>query len=224
MMAVGPAHTQVWLPVYSGHRTIADGAPSITARHDRASHRPPTDHASVTPPDAQFSSALLELLPRLRRYARMLTHDSASADDLVQDTVERAWSHHQQWQPGSDLRAWLFSILHNRRIDLLRSSQRLQSLDDESAPLSLDEITSPPSPADDRLGAIDLQRAFERLSDEHREVLVLVAIEQLSYDETARTLGVPIGTVMSRLSRARQRLRFELGDDAPATARLTRIK
>ena len=224
MMSVGPAYALAWQPVYSGQRTIADGAPKLRARHDRAINRPPTDHTAVTPPDAQFSSALLEMLPRLRRYARMLTHDPASADDLVQDTVERAWSHHQQWQPGSDLRAWLFSILHNRRIDLLRSSQRLQSLDDESAPLSLDEITSPPSPADDRLGAIDLQRAFERLSDEHREVLVLVAIEQLSYDETARALGVPIGTVMSRLSRARQRLRLELGDDAPATTRLTRVK
>ena len=224
MMAVGPAHAQAYQPVYSGHRTIANGASRITARHDRASLRPPSDHAAVTLPDAQFSSALLALLPRLRRYARMLTRDSASADDLVQDTVERAWSHHQQWQPGSDLRAWLFSILHNRRIDLLRGSQRLQSLDDDSAALSLDDIAGQPAPTDDRLGAIDLQRAFERLSDEHREVLMLVAVVQLSYVETARALGVPMGTVMSRLSRARQRLRLELGDDAPATARLTRIK
>ncbi len=217
-------HTLAWQPVYSVHRTLADEAPGIAAPRRSAMLYTPIAPVSVTLPDAQFSSALLQLLPRLRRYARMLTQDTASADDLVQDTIERAWVHHQQWQPGSDLRAWLFSILHNRRIDLLRSSQRMQSLDDDSAPLTLDDISSQPAPADDRLGAIDLQRAFERLSDEHREVLVLIAVEQLSYDEAARAMDVPIGTVMSRLSRARQRLRVELGGDVPATARLTRVK
>ncbi len=180
---------------------------------------------TVSVPDAKFSTQLLALLPRLRRYARMLTSDSASADDLVQDTIERAWSRHQQWLPGSDLRAWLFSILHNRRIDLLRGSKRMQSLDDESAPLSLDELMSHPAPADDRLGSLDLQRAFERLSEEHREVLMLVAVEQFSYDETALALAVPIGTVMSRLSRARARLRLELAaGEAPAATRLARVK
>jgi RNA polymerase sigma-70 factor (ECF subfamily) len=81
-----------------------------------------------------------------------------------------------------------------------------------------------PAPADDRLGVIDLQRALERLSPEHREVLLLVAVEQFSYDETAMALGLPVGTVMSRLSRARQRLRAELADAAPRAGHLTRVK
>jgi hypothetical protein len=109
MMSVGPAYALAWQPVYSGQRTIADGAPKLRARHDRAINRPPTDHTAVIPPDAQFSSALLELLPRLRRYARMLTHDPASADDLA-GHGERAWSHHSSGSPASA--PWLFSILH----------------------------------------------------------------------------------------------------------------
>jgi RNA polymerase sigma-70 factor (ECF subfamily) len=178
---------------------------------------------SPSPPDAHFAQALLGLLPRLRRYARLLCPDTHSADDLVQDTIERAWARHQQWQPGSDLRAWLFAILHNRRIDLLRGAPMLHSLDDEQS-ATRDELAATPAPADDRLGVIDLQRALERLSPEHREVLLLVAVEQFSYDETALALGLPIGTVMSRLSRARQRLRAELADAAPRAGHLTRVK
>lgn len=169
-------------------------------------------------PSPEFSLELVALLPRLRRYARVLMRDSGAADDLVQDTIERAWSRHAQWRPGSDLRAWLFSIMHNRRIDLARA--------DRTTPL--DDIESRPDDVDWRstaaFDAIDLQRGFDRLSDEHRQVLLLVAVEELSYDETAATLGVPIGTVMSRLSRARQRLRDEISGGAGASPRLTRIK
>ncbi len=228
MRFASPDRTAMRQPVYSGFRspddTIVPRA-GLVPRRGRPVMPPVSALTAMTAPDAQFSAALLALPPRLRRYARMLARDTATADDLVQDTLERAWSHHHQWLPGSDLRAWLFSILHNRRIDLLRASQRLQSLDDDDAPVNLEQLAATAPPADDRLGAIDLQRAFERLSEEHREVLVLVAVEQLSYEETARTLGVPIGTVMSRLSRARQRLRVELSaDDPPAAARLTRVK
>ena len=177
-------------------------------------------------PDPEFSQALLALLPRLRRYARVLTRDGNGADDLAQDTLERAWSRHRQWRPGSDLRAWLFSIMHNRQVDLVRSSvlhpdgHRSPSPEDgESIRQAAEAPASPP------IEAIDLKRGFERLSDEHRQVLLLIAVEQMSYAEAADALGVPVGTVMSRLSRARALLRQELAGGAPgATPRLTRIK
>ncbi len=164
---------------------------------------------SGAPPSPEFSLELIALLPRLRRYARVLTGEPAGADDLVQDTLERALERHHQWQPGSDLRAWLFSIMHNRRIDVVRRD-RYTSLDDDAHAAQAE----PAAAGFDTFESIDLQRAFERLGDEHREVLALVAIEQLSYEEAAGALGVPIGTVMSRLSRARQRLRALLAGEA----------
>ena len=174
-------------------------------------------------PSPEFSLALVGLLPRLRRYARVLARESGTADDLVQDTLERAWSRHAQWRPGSDLRAWMFSIMHNRWVDLTRAD-RLAPLDvlDDATPEPVSE--NPPA-----FDGIDLQRGFERLSPEHREVLMLVAVEEMSYEEAAYALGVPIGTVMSRLSRARRRLRSELEDtghrdQGPGATRLTRIK
>jgi RNA polymerase sigma-70 factor (ECF subfamily) len=177
-------------------------------------------------PDPEFSPALLALLPRLRRYARVLTRDGSAADDLVQDTLERAWARHRQWRAGSDLRAWLFSIMHNRHVDLLRSSrlhpdgQRAPSPDDGGSAMPAAEARVDPS-----FEAIDLQRGFERLSDEHRQVLLLIAVEQMSYAEAADALGVPVGTVMSRLSRARSSLRQELAGGVHGSApRLTRIK
>ena len=177
-------------------------------------------------PSPEFSLELIALLPRLRRYARLLTGDRHAADDLVQDTLERAWARHLQWRPGSDLRAWMFSIMHNRRVDLARG-ERFSPLEHAGEPIADDppsgEAATPVEP-------LDLQRAFDRLGAEHRQVLTLVAVEQLSYEETAQALGVPIGTVMSRLSRARQKLRIELaGGGSPIAAgggrqHLTRIK
>lgn len=176
-------------------------------------------------PDPEFPRGLIALLPRLRRYARVLTRDAGAADDLVQDTLERAWTRQRQWRPGSDLRAWLFSIMHNRHVDLVRGSLARP----EAPALRQDDEAWPAEPADAgghaAIDPIDLQRCFERLSGEHRQVLMLVAVEELSYDEAARAMGVPVGTVMSRLSRARARLRAELADDAGRPgARLTRIK
>ncbi len=179
-----------------------------------------------TSPDAEFAQRLVALLPRLRRYARALTSDSHAADDLVQDTIERGWTRYRQWQPGTDLRAWLFSIMHNRRIDLLRSQRGFVDTPD-------DDLCPEPTAAHvggDALDPIDLQRAFARLSPQHREIMLLIAVEQLSYGEASQAIGVPVGTVMSRLSRARAALRAML--DAPlagsanaaASNHLTRIK
>ena len=149
-------------------------------------------------------------IPRLRRYARALTGDRVIADDLVQDTLERAWSKLHLWRRGSDLRAWLFTVMHNVYVNQLRSRAGYAVVPlDENEPILLDRAA--PS---DRLEIRDLDTALRKLPDEQREVLLLVGLEQLSYDETARTLGIPIGTVMSRLSRARERLRRLMGGPA----------
>ncbi len=148
------------------------------------------------------AQALLACLPRLRRYARALVGDAAQADDLVQDTLERAWTRLHQWRGEGELRAWLFGIMHNVRVDQLRRAP--------AAVVPLEE--APPEPAEGGdparwLEWQDLEAAVARLPDEQREVLLLVCVEELRYEEVAQALGVPVGTVMSRLARAREKLR-----------------
>lgn len=164
------------------------------------------------------SDALLAELPRLRRYARVLVGDRAAADDLLQDTLERAWARSRQWRAGGDLRAWLFSIMHNLRIDQLRrGGPNLQSLDDEGCALPTRPTQS------DGLELLDLEAALARLPEEQRAVLLLVALEGMRYEDIAVTLDIPTGTVMSRLSRGRERLRELLGAQPPtATLRVVR--
>jgi len=157
------------------------------------------------------SRAILAELPRLRRYARAMVGDRAVADDLVQDTLERGWSRVAQWRPGSDLRAWLFGIMHNLRVDQLRrQGLNTQPLDDAESEAPIRATQS------DRLEVNDLAAALARLPEEQRAVLLLVALEEMSYDEIASTLGIPVGTVMSRLSRGRERLRLLLDGRHPA--------
>ncbi len=141
-------------------------------------------------------------IPRLRRYARALTGDGARADDLVQDTIERALSRWSLWRSGTNLRAWMFAIMHNVFVNQIKSAQRIEYVGDDPLP----DLESRPTQSD-ALEVRDLAGALQKLSPEQREVLLLVALEELSYDEAAKALGVPIGTVMSRLSRARERLR-----------------
>lgn len=149
--------------------------------------------------------ALLAELPRLRRYARALVGDRAAADDLVQDTLERAWANARQRHAGGELRAWLFSIMHNLRVDQLRrSGPRLLSLDDEvSLPVGRDTVA-------DGIGLLDIEAALGRLPEEQRAVLLLVTLEDMRYEDVAEMLGIPVGTVMSRLARGRERLRLLL--------------
>ena len=167
-------------------------------------------------------AAIVACIPSLRRYARGLAGDADRADDLVQDTLERAWRSFSLWQQRGEVRAWLFGILHNRFIDRLRA----QGARPESS--AGDDLPEPPvrPTQDDRLELRDLERALQRLAPEQREVLLLVGVEDLGYAEVARVVGVPIGTVMSRLSRARARLRLELqtGGEPGATQRLQRVK
>lgn len=157
------------------------------------------------------SRAILAELPRLRRYARAMLGDRAAADDLVQDTLERAWSRFAQWRPGSDLRAWLFGIMHNLRVDQLRrAGVATVSLDDEVIELPARATQT------DRLELRDLDAALATLPEEQRAVLLLVAIEEMSYQEVAATLDIPVGTVMSRLARGRERLRLALAGASAA--------
>ncbi|MCH2219289.1 MAG: RNA polymerase sigma factor [Dechloromonas sp.] len=165
------------------------------------------------------SRAILAELPRLRRYARAMLGDRAAADDLVQDTLERAWSRIAQWRPGSDLRAWLFGIMHNLRVDQLRRGGL------PSASLDEDEVADVPvrPTQSDLLEVMDLETALRQLPDEQREILLLVALEEMSYADMAALLGVPIGTVMSRLSRGRERLRLVMEGRQP-TANLRVVR
>ena len=160
---------------------------------------------------------LVDLIPRLRRYARALVGDRATADDLVQDTLERAWAKLHLYRRGTDLRAWLFTVMHNVHVNRVRAWRSTDTLDDE-----MPELAQRP-PQGDALLVRDLDRAIARLPAEQRAVLLLVTLEEMSYDEVARTLGIPIGTVMSRLSRAREKLRaMMLGQ--PAVAKLKVVK
>ena len=154
-------------------------------------------------------------IPGLRRYARALTGDAWAADDLVQDTLERACSRWRLWLAGSDLRAWLFTLMHNLFISQLRQVQRQSP----EPPLELEAVAHSlaaegPVPG----SSLDLQRCLLRLPLEQRAVLLLVCMEEMGYAEVARVLGVPLGTVMSRLSRARARMRELLEEPAHAAA------
>ncbi|QBK05441.1 RNA polymerase sigma factor [Hylemonella gracilis] len=154
--------------------------------------------------------SLIEQIPALRRYARALTGDAWAADDLVQDALERACVKWRLWLAGSDLRAWLFTLMHNLYISQVR--QRLRQ---GPAPLELDAVEQEPAaPTGGGDDALDLQRCLLQLPDEQRVTLLLVTLEGMTYSETARITGVPVGTVMSRLSRARSRLQ-ELLEAAP---------
>ena len=160
---------------------------------------------------------LVELIPRLRRYARALVGDRATADDLVQDTLERAWAKLHLYRRGTDLRAWLFTVMHNVHVNRVRASRLTDTLEDE-----MPELAQRPAQGDALL-VRDLDRAITRLPDEQRAVLLLVTLEEMSYEQVARTLGIPIGTVMSRLSRAREKLRaMMLGQ--PMIAKLKVVK
>lgn len=159
---------------------------------------------------------LIEHLPRLRRYARALTGDAARADDLVQDTLERALAKLDLWQPGSDLRAWLFTLMHNLFVNQIRARRPQETAIDDA----LDEPVS--GGQSEAMAARDIHAALGRLPEEQREVLLLVGLEQFGYAEAAQVLGVPVGTVMSRLARAREKMRQMLAGEAAVKLRVVK--
>ena len=157
-------------------------------------------------------------LPRLRRYARRLTQDVSQADDLVQSCLVRALVKEHLWQPGTDLRAWLFTILHNQHVNEVRRLVR------EGVVVSVEDVTpqlaAAPS-AGVSLELRDLEQAIAVLPREQRAVVLLAGREGQRYEEIATVLRVPVGTVRSRLSRARARLRvlMDLAEPAAASCR-----
>lgn len=159
-------------------------------------------------------------IPRLRRYARALTGDRFQADDLVQDTLERALGKFFLWRKTGRLESWLLTIMHNVFINQIKTRTR------RPPETVLDEMTIEPATRggqNDQLEVRDLDSALNHLPIEQREVLLLVALEELSYEETAKILDIPVGTVMSRLSRARERLR-QLLDGSVARVTLQVVK
>jgi RNA polymerase sigma-70 factor (ECF subfamily) len=174
-------------------------------------------------------AALIEPhIPGLRRFAcALLRGDRHRADDLVQDCLERALSRWHQRRTDGDVRGWLYTILYNRFLSD-QHRRRRRGVHDALLEVAEAQLPGVAGGQDSALAHRDLLRAFAALSEEQRSVLVLIAVEDLSYEETARVLGVPVGTVMSRLSRGRERLRHLMngevnGGQPSRSAALTRV-
>ncbi len=158
--------------------------------------------------DNTLHSKIEALIPRLTRYARVLTHDPVAADDLVQESLTRALAKLHLWEPGTDLRAWLFTILHHQHVTHLRRDARQRTAAQPQ------EINSGRAQAPDqmpRLELRDVERALVRLPDEQRSVILLVGIEGMRYDQVASIAKLPVGTVRSRVARGRETLRLATG-------------
>ena len=166
-------------------------------------------------PDA-FCRQLLDTLPRLRRYARTLVFDAGAADDLAQNTLERALANWHQFDPSRDLLVWVLAIAHNAFLDGRRRDARLTVADPDDLQRVQDRAGGDPGP--DVGLRLDLLAALRRLSAEQREALLLVCVEQLSYAEVAEVMHTPVGTVMSRVCRARAAMRQFLDGSAPPAA------
>jgi RNA polymerase sigma factor (sigma-70 family) len=151
---------------------------------------------------------IVTLLPRLRRFARAMTRHAADADDLVQLAVERALLRHEQWRPDSRFESWMFGIMRNAWIDEVRArSRRGEIFAGEEAGENVGEAST-----EAQVRLLSVQRAVDALPEDQRMVVALVLIEGLSYKEAADILEVPMGTVTSRLARAREALQTALGD------------
>ncbi len=167
--------------------------------------------ASDTP---EFQAALVDVLPHLRAFARSLTRRREQADDLVNDAVVRALSAAEQFQPGTNFKAWMFTILRNLFYNEGRKNRPVVPLDDAEA-----IVQSVPATQQAALEFCDFRRAFWQLSDDHREVLILVGASGLSYEEAAAVCDCAVGTIKSRVSRARSELVQLLSGDGLKIAR-----
>jgi RNA polymerase sigma-70 factor, ECF subfamily len=186
----------------------------MTSRSNQ-SIRQPQGFLPSRPPLASSTPAglpepdLVAAIPRLRRYARVLTRDPSRADDLVQDTLARAWNKRRLWHAGSNLRAWLFTIMHNVYVNQCALARREAgdiSLDSEGEDGAAWQVAEYGNQLD-RIKLQELLQRLGRLPAEQREVLLLAAVDGLPYEQIAAALAIPVGTVVSRLSRARDKLR-----------------
>jgi RNA polymerase sigma-70 factor, ECF subfamily len=180
--------------------------PSLPAPQTREGRPGQRASAERTRPMPDILAQIEAEIPHLRRFARYLARDVDRGDDLVQECLTRAIAKQHTWTPGTNLRAWLFTILKNCHINDVRRARQTDEMPDEHPLLTVQ------ANQDAHIRLLEVRDAYLRLSDEHREVLLLVAIEGLQYDEAAAILKVPVGTVRSRLSRARQALRDALED------------
>jgi RNA polymerase sigma-70 factor (ECF subfamily) len=163
----------------------------------------------VTTPAEEVRAQLGPLLPRLRRFARVITRHVADADDLVQVAVEKALARADQWRPGSKLDSWMFGIMKNAWIDEIRSRRRRERVHaPEEAGIAVGDAS-----AAARDIALSVEEAMSRLPEDQRMAIALVLVEGLSYKDAAEALGIPIGTLTSRLARGREALQAILGDD-----------
>jgi RNA polymerase sigma-70 factor, ECF subfamily len=158
--------------------------------------------------DRNLHREIETLIPRLTRYARALTRDAVAADDLVQECLVRALGKIHLWEPGSDLRAWLFTILHNQHVSLARRDARQRARIE--LPADTPSVSRPPDQAV-RLEIRDLERAIGKLPEEQRKVVLLVGLDGMQYDEAASIVNLPVGTVRSRVARGRETLRTMTG-------------
>lgn len=159
-----------------------------------------------------FLDEMTRSVPALRRYANALTHNRDTADDLVQDCLERAIRKQALWRPEGPLRPWLYRVLINVWRNNLRSRSR------RPAQVPIDDVADQlfvPAAQTGRVALAEMARAIEKLSAEHREALLLVVVEGLSYAEAAQVLEIPLGTLMSRLGRARASLARLTQEDQP---------
>jgi len=162
---------------------------------------------------SEFGRLIEEQIPHLLRYARALTRDRMQADELTQSCLARALDKEDLWQPGSDIRAWLLTMLHNLHVNDLRRSAR----EDSGADIATASLPGVPSRSEARLELRDLNRAIGTLPEAQRRVLRLIGVEGLGYEETAAILDVPTGTVCSWLRRARATLREQLSRPPAST-------
>lgn len=161
-----------------------------------------------------ISDELVGLLPRLRRFAMGLTGDSSEADDLVQQACEKALRKQHQWQPGTRLDSWMYRIIQTTRIDNVRSRRGdTASLETSQIPEARDRRSENAPENQNMLDQVS--RILDTLPEDQRAVMVLVAVEEHSYQEVSKILEIPVGTVMSRLYRARARVQQELGMTRP---------
>jgi RNA polymerase sigma-70 factor (ECF subfamily) len=176
---------------------------SISSREGRYEATPSSGTA------AEFKRNLVDLLPSMRAFARSLAHNAAQADDLVQDTIVKALSHIDSFEPGTNLRAWLFTIMRNHYYSLLR--KRKQEVEDEDGKHAARIAVR--AEQEGKIDLEDFKRAFAQLAPGHREVLTLVGVSRCSYEEAAEIMGCAVGTVKSRVNRAREKLAWLLGED-----------
>jgi RNA polymerase sigma-70 factor (ECF subfamily) len=171
--------------------------------------RVPRAYAVVEQPSMPTSAAIRSHLPTLKRYALVLTREPDQAQDLVQETLLRALAGARTWSPGREPLPWLLAILHNAHV----SRQRRRSVETAAEQVARLAPAALAAPQPERVHFNQTMTALMRLPEEQREVLVLIAIDGLSYKDAADVLGLPIGTLMSRLARARQALREATGRD-----------